>query len=208
MLYDQPDGDPCEGVPDKVSGVHFGDVEPDDRNLTPAQAQLNNLLQPGNRMHRSVEHIDSCSRWTVYVQLDSQDRVTISIDLRELVEAGPVHDGLSVIGCNCAHIVVEARAGWAKHSSPRLHYGTFPQQGERKMSKCQRDGRASQLDVGLDQHPDRRVGSARPTGHILWVTRHRRVAVQCAATCCLRGHPFRSSGSCTVDASVERSGEW
>jgi hypothetical protein len=43
MLYDQPDGDPFEGLPDKVSGVHSGDVEPDNRNLTLAQAQLNNL---------------------------------------------------------------------------------------------------------------------------------------------------------------------
>ena len=44
------------------SGVHVGYVEPDDRNLTPAQAQLNNLLQLSNRMHRPIERIDSCSR--------------------------------------------------------------------------------------------------------------------------------------------------
>jgi hypothetical protein len=45
-------------------------------------------------------HRRCCSRWTVYVQLDSHDRVAISIDLRELIEAGSVHDRFGVIGCN------------------------------------------------------------------------------------------------------------
>jgi hypothetical protein len=58
----------------------FGYVEPDDRNLTPAQAQLNNLVQSSNRMHRPIERVNSCSRWTVYIQLDSHDGVAISID--------------------------------------------------------------------------------------------------------------------------------
>jgi hypothetical protein len=34
----------------KCSATISGDVEPDDRSLTPAPAQLNNLLQSGNRM--------------------------------------------------------------------------------------------------------------------------------------------------------------
>ena len=61
ILYDQPDGHPSEGVPDEIPGVHFGDVEPDDRNLTPAQAQLNDLLQSSNRMLKTVERINGCS---------------------------------------------------------------------------------------------------------------------------------------------------
>jgi hypothetical protein len=136
ILDDQPDGDPSEGVPDKFSGVHLGYVEPDDRNLTPAQAKLNNLLQSSNRMHRPIERINSCSRWTVYVQLDSHDGIAISIDLRELIEAGSVHDRFGVIGCNCPHIVSEARGRWTKRSSLRIHCGTFPPLGERRVSKC------------------------------------------------------------------------
>jgi hypothetical protein len=50
VLYDQLDGDPSECVPYKVFGPPFRDVEPDDRSLTPAPAQLNNLLQSGNRL--------------------------------------------------------------------------------------------------------------------------------------------------------------
>jgi len=50
VLYDQSDGDSSARVPHEVFGHHFGDVEPDDRSITPAPAQLNNLLQSGNRM--------------------------------------------------------------------------------------------------------------------------------------------------------------
>lgn len=39
-------------------------------------------------MLETVERINSCSGWTVYAQLASQDGVAISIDLRELIEAG------------------------------------------------------------------------------------------------------------------------
>jgi hypothetical protein len=92
-------------------------------------------------------NINSRIRWTVYAQLDSQDGVAISIDLRELIEAGLVPDGFGIIGCNRAHTIVETRGGWAKRSSPRLHYGRFPQQGERRMTKCQRDGRDTQPNV-------------------------------------------------------------
>jgi hypothetical protein len=118
-----------KGVPDKFSGVHLRYSEPDDRNLTPAQAQLNNLLQSSNRMHRPIERIDSCSRWTIHIQLDSHDGVAISIDLRELIEARSVHDRFGVIGS-------EARGRWTKRSSLRIHCGTFPHFGERRLSKC------------------------------------------------------------------------
>lgn len=54
-LRHESDRDASERVPDEVPDVDFGDVEPDDWNLTPPLAQLNNLIQSRNRMLKTVE---------------------------------------------------------------------------------------------------------------------------------------------------------
>ena len=86
-------------------------------------------------MLNAVDGVNSRRTWTIDYQVDRQDRVALPIDVCKLIQARPIQCGLSVVGCDGSHLVIEVRSRRPEHASPTFHGRTIPLPDERKVSE-------------------------------------------------------------------------
>ena len=126
QLRHQPDRDPSEGVPNEILDIRFRKSEGHDSYLAVAVAELRNIAMWSDPLRNPVDGINSHSHRALDPQVDCHDRVQITINAGEFIQARLASEGYCVVGCNGPDVVVEARVCRTKHWPTVFHTGTFP----------------------------------------------------------------------------------